>query len=38
MDYKTLKDLFYQHERDYPKTHLTGYITFSECSSGPDSW
>lgn len=35
MDYKTLKNLFYQHERDYPKTHLTGCITFA--SFGPDN-
>ena len=35
MDYKSLKDLFYQHECDYPKTHLTGYITFA--SFGPDN-
>lgn len=35
MDYKQLKELFYQHERDYPKTHLTGYITFA--SFGPNN-
>lgn len=35
MDYKQLKELFWQHERDYPKTHLTGYITFA--SFGPDN-
>ena len=35
MDYKQLKELFWQHERDYPKTHLTGCITFA--SFGPDN-
>ena len=29
MDYKQLKQLFSQHERKHPKTHLTAYITFS---------
>ena len=33
MDYKQLKELFCQHERDYPITHLTGYITFASFGS-----
>lgn len=29
MNYGQLKELFYQHEHEYPKTHLTAYITFA---------
>lgn len=35
MDYKQLKKLLFQYECEYPKTHLTAYITFS--SFGPDN-
>lgn len=33
MNYKELKKLFSDHESSFPKSHLTGYITFS--SFGP---
>ena len=35
MEYKQLKELFSRHERGYPKTHFTAYITFS--SFGPNN-
>lgn len=35
MNYGQLKELFYQHEHEYPKTHLTAYITFA--SFGPQN-
>lgn len=35
MNYKQLKELFSKHEYEYPKTHLTAYITFS--SFGPQN-
>lgn len=28
MEYKQLKEIFCQHEREHPDTHLTAYITF----------
>lgn len=33
MDYKQLKELFSQHEREHPETHLTACITFSSFGS-----
>ena len=33
MDYKKLKELFSKYEKEYPKTHLTAYITFSSFGS-----
>lgn len=33
MDYKQLKQLFSQHEREHPKIHLTAYITFASFGS-----
>ena len=34
MDYKQLKELFSQHESEYPDTHLTAYITFASFGPG----
>ena len=35
MNYQELKQLFREYENNYPRTHLTGYITFA--SFGPNN-